>query len=106
MNNDERKAFFGGLLIGALVGAIVSGISALLMAPYSGEATRQLIRARGNALKSDTERRVMDAMRDVETSLDRANKAVSSWIEKGDQTVKTMRRPSAVAGRMVEKVLE
>jgi gas vesicle protein len=106
MNQNEKKAFFGGLLVGALVGAIVSGISALLMAPYSGEATRQLLKAKGNTLKSDTERRLLDAVRDVEVSLERASEAVTHWVDRGNKSVKTMRKPSAIAGRVVEKVLE
>jgi gas vesicle protein len=106
MDNNEKKAFFSGLLIGTLAGAIVSGISALLMAPYSGEATRHLIRARGDAIKSDAERRMTDAVRDFEVSVDRAKKAVANWIEKGNKAVQQVRKPSSIAGRMVEKVLE
>ena len=106
MDYKEKKAFLGGLLIGAVAGAIVSGISALLMAPYSGEATRQLIRAKSNTLRSDAERRVKDAMKEVEDSLVTANKAVTNWIEKGNETVQKARKPSAIAGRVVEKVLE
>ena len=106
MEYKEKKAFFGGLLIGALAGAVISGVSALLMAPYSGEATRQLVRARTNALKSDAERRVRDAMKDMEDSFASANKAVSHWIEKGNESVQRARKPSAIAGRVVEKVLE
>jgi gas vesicle protein len=106
MNQNEKKAFFGGLLVGALVGAIVSGISALLMAPYSGEATRQLLKAKGSTLKTDTERRLLDAVRDVEDSLERASEAVSHWADRGNKSIKTMRKPSAIAGRVVEKVLE
>jgi gas vesicle protein len=106
MDYKEKKAFFGGLLIGALAGAVVSGVSALLLAPYSGEATRQLIRAKSSTIKLDAEHRVKDAMKDVEDSLADANKAVANWIEKGHETIQRARKPSAIAGSVVEKVLE
>ncbi len=106
MDHVERKTFFSGLLIGALAGAIVSGISALLLAPHSGKTTRKLIRTKSEALRSDAEHRVIDAIQDVEDSLDRANEAFTNWIDKGNQAVKTLRKPSAMAGRVVEKVLE
>jgi gas vesicle protein len=106
MDYKEKKAFLSGLLIGALAGAIVSGISALLMAPYSGEATRQLIRAKSNTLRSDAEHRVKDAMKEVQDSLDKVDEAVTNWIEKGNEAAQKARKPSAIAGRVVEKVLE
>ena len=106
MEHNEKISFFSGLLIGALAGAIVSGLSAILLAPYSGKATRQLIRARGNAIKSDAEHRMTDAVKDFEGSVDRANQAVTNWIEKGNKAVQRVRKPSSIAGRMVEKVLE
>jgi len=106
MNQNEKKAFLGGLLIGAFTGAIVSGISALLMAPYSGEATRQLLRTKGNAFKADAERRVMDAVMEVEDSLGRANQVIEDWKKQSDERLKTIQKPSKMAGRVVEKVLE
>ena len=106
MDYEERKTFFSGLLIGALGGAIVSGISALLLAPHSGETTRKLIRKKSEALRSDAEDRVNHAIQDVEESLDRANEAFANWVAKGNQAVKTLRKPSAMAGRVAEKVLK
>ncbi|MEJ2551007.1 MAG: YtxH domain-containing protein [Anaerolineales bacterium] len=106
MDYEERKTFFSGLLIGTLAGAIISGVSALLLAPHSGKTTRKLIRTKGEALRSDAEHRVKDAIQDVEESLDRANEAFANWIDKGNQAVKTLRKPSAMAGRVAEKVLK
>ena len=46
-NNSEFGAFFSGFVIGGLVGAAV----ALVLAPQSGQETRQQIRDKGVELK-------------------------------------------------------
>lgn len=48
MNNTRGIDFLAGFLLGGIVGAAV----ALLMAPQSGEETRELIRERGIELKT------------------------------------------------------
>ncbi|MBX3049400.1 MAG: YtxH domain-containing protein [Anaerolineales bacterium] len=45
--NGDFGAFFSGLLMGGIIGAV----SALLMAPQSGEETRKLLRERGIELR-------------------------------------------------------
>ena len=46
-DNDDFGAFFSGLIVGGLVGAAV----ALLLAPQSGEETREIIRDRSIELR-------------------------------------------------------
>lgn len=46
-----RKIF--GFLIGILSGALVGSLIALLLAPESGEALREQIRARGNGILNE-----------------------------------------------------
>jgi gas vesicle protein len=67
-NNNEFGAFFSGFLIGGLVGAAVS----LLLAPQSGEETREIIRVRGIELRDqatqyadDTRIRAEEVARDA-----------------------------------------
>ncbi|MCW5876075.1 MAG: YtxH domain-containing protein [Anaerolineales bacterium] len=45
--NGDFASFFSGLLMGSIIGAV----SALLMAPQSGEETRKLLRERGIELR-------------------------------------------------------
>ena len=47
MNNNTGFGFIGGFLLGGVVGAAI----ALMMAPASGEETRDELRAEGLALK-------------------------------------------------------
>ena len=61
-NNNEFGAFFSGFLIGGLVGAAVS----LLLAPQSGEETREIIRDRSIELRDQAEVMAKDAMATAE----------------------------------------
>jgi gas vesicle protein len=61
-DNNEFGAFFSGFLIGGLVGAAV----ALLLAPQSGEETREIIRDRSIELRDQAEVMAKDAMTTAE----------------------------------------
>ena len=61
-DDNEYGAFFSGFLIGGLVGAAV----ALLLAPQSGEETREIIRDRSIELRDQAEVMAKDAMTTAE----------------------------------------
>ena len=61
-DNNEFGAFFSGFLIGGLVGAAV----ALLLAPQSGEETREQIRDKSIELRDQAEVMAKDAMTTAE----------------------------------------
>ena len=70
-DNDDFGAFFSGFIIGGLVGAAV----ALLLAPQSGEETRELIRDRSIELRDqatqyadDTRLRAEEIAKDAMTT--------------------------------------
>ncbi len=41
---SQRRLAVGSLLIGILIGAVAGGVTALLVAPNSGQKTRQMIK--------------------------------------------------------------
>ncbi|MGF1506804.1 MAG: YtxH domain-containing protein [Anaerolineae bacterium] len=53
-NNNQAGFFLMGAVVGGLIGA---GIS-LLTAPRSGEETREILLARGEELRADAERQI------------------------------------------------
>ncbi|MDF1498932.1 MAG: YtxH domain-containing protein [Anaerolineales bacterium] len=67
-NNGDFGAFVTGFLFGGLVGAAV----ALLMAPQSGEETRELIRVKGIELKEQVEDTAEETIGKVEKAADDA----------------------------------
>jgi gas vesicle protein len=67
-NNGDFGAFVTGFLFGGLVGAAV----ALLMAPQSGEETREIIRVKSIELKDQVEDAAEDAIEKVEKAADDA----------------------------------
>jgi gas vesicle protein len=52
---DRNGSDFGSFLSGLVLGGLIGGAVALLMAPASGEETRKLIRDRGIELRDKTE---------------------------------------------------
>jgi gas vesicle protein len=67
-NNGDTGAFMVGFVIGALVGAA----AALIMAPQSGEETRQQIRDKGVELKGQAEDELRAAIARAETAAEQA----------------------------------
>lgn len=111
-NGNEFGAFLSGLLIGGLVGAA----AALLMAPQSGEETREQIKQRGIELRDRADEEIKhfraqadQALADVRaqsaelqkkasTSLEEARTRVSGAIEEGKEAAKKIRSPKGGTG--------
>jgi len=111
-NTNETGSFFGGLLIGALIGAI----GALLLAPYSGERTRaKLINAgeealsQGETLLGETRQRaeaiVADAQRKAEKLAETARESVQAGktemnrvVEEESRALKNSHSSGSTAG--------
>lgn len=79
-DSDDFGSFFTGLIVGGLVGAAV----ALLMAPQSGEETRNVIRDRGIELKDR-------AVEYSSVARDRAMEAVEEARVRADQALEDLR---------------
>jgi gas vesicle protein len=73
MNNDRGYSFIGGFVLGGIVGAAV----ALLMAPASGQDTRDQIRSEGIALKHRGEEFGNDRMQEAQQMVKQGQKGVS-----------------------------
>jgi gas vesicle protein len=59
---------FGAFLVGFLVGAVAGGVTALLMAPQSGEETRTLIRDKSIELRDKATVTAEEAMHRAEAA--------------------------------------
>lgn len=85
--NGSGLSFVSGLIIGGLIGAIV----AIVLAPQSGEETRDLIRGKAHELKgkamdlaSDLRDRASDLADDLRSSAD-------ELARRGRETIDTVR---------------
>jgi len=91
-HDSDLGAFLAGFMIGGLIGAGV----ALLMAPQSGEETRELIRERSIELKGRAEEAADDFRSRAETAISTGRERVDDAVESAKQRVS--RRKPAVAG--------
>ena len=66
-DNNDFGAFFMGFVVGALTGAVVS----LLMAPQSGEETRQVIKEKAIELLDEKVSPVFEKLEDLKEELSR-----------------------------------
>lgn len=78
MNNNRGFEFLGGLVLGGIVGAA----TVLLMAPASGEETREQIRARSRELKNRGEALGNEAKVKVQKATKEGQKLVSGVQER------------------------
>ncbi|MBW4666708.1 MAG: YtxH domain-containing protein [Cyanomargarita calcarea GSE-NOS-MK-12-04C] len=80
MSNNRSGVFFGGLMLGATIGALTG----LLAAPRTGRETRQLLKKSANALPELAE----DLSTSVQIQADRlSTNARSNW----DETLERLR---------------
>ncbi|HZQ05497.1 MAG TPA: YtxH domain-containing protein [Anaerolineae bacterium] len=73
MYNDRGFGFIGGFVLGGIVGAAV----ALLMAPASGAATREQIRAEGIELRNRGQQFGDDSMQQAQKMVKQGQKGVA-----------------------------
>ena len=85
MNMDKGLSFVGGFLFGAIVGAAV----ALLMAPYSGEETRDHIRAESADLKRRGEEFGDDTVEHAQKLVKQGQKGVSDASTRVGDSINT-----------------
>jgi gas vesicle protein len=105
-NDSDFGAFLSGFVIGGLVGAAVS----LMMAPQSGEETREQIRTKGIELRGRAEDEIADLRVRAEQTLadvraqaddvqqktmkmvDEARSKVNDALEEGKEAAKRVRK--------------
>lgn len=97
-NSNKPIRLFSGLFIGAILGAI----TALLMAPQSGERTRRMIQRKSVELKDKTADSVDDSMERAEQALDdlryrvnrlsgKAKKEADEFVRRGEKELQKQR---------------
>ena len=69
--------------LGTLVGGIIGGVAALLMAPQSGEKTQELIREKGDSWRQDAEKRMNDGREYADEKITEVRNYVADWLSKG-----------------------
>ena len=82
-NSNETSSFFGGLLIGALLGAI----SALLLAPSSGERTRAKLMSAGEDALNQGEDLLGEAKQRAEAIVAEAQRKAEKMAEAARDSV-------------------
>jgi gas vesicle protein len=93
-HDSDLGAFLAGFLFGGLVGAGV----ALLLAPQSGEETREMIRERGIELKARAEQTAEDFRKRAEESIKEGREQINEGVETARQRI-TRRKPGAAEGQ-------
>jgi gas vesicle protein len=83
VDGKEVSSFFTGFFVGALVG----GAAALLLAPQSGEETRQQIRDKGIELKEKAETTYGEVISEIEDSTSELRSRLEGLSTKVDQLI-------------------
>ena len=91
-NSNEFGAFMSGLLIGGIAGAI----TALLLAPQSGEETRQVIIDKSLEIKDKAIETVEDARQRAEKAAEDARLAAQEYTQKAQEQAKKLQEQGRV----------
>jgi gas vesicle protein len=91
-NNNEFGAFLSGLMLGGIAGAI----TALLLAPQSGEETRKVILDKSMEIKDKALETVEDARLRAENAAEEARLAAQEYSDKLQQQAKSLQEQGRV----------
>lgn len=96
-SRSEISSFFSGFFVGALIG----GATALLLAPQSGEETREQLREKGIELREKAEATYAEVLSSVEASTEELRQRseelsakVDELIAQGKQEIAKIRKPA------------
>lgn len=78
MNRKNNKGTF---ILGALVGGIIGGVTALMIAPQSGEETQQILLGKRDEMIVEAEKRLDQGRAYTEEKVNQARNAIADWIE-------------------------
>lgn len=73
----------GRFVLGTLVGGIVGSITALLMAPRSGEKTQKLILEKGESWRQEAEKRMNDGRNYADEKMSEVRSSIAEWLSNG-----------------------
>lgn len=91
-NNNEFGAFMSGLMLGGIAGAI----TALLLAPQSGEETRKVIVDKGIEIRDRALETVEDARQRAEQAAEEARLAAQEYSQKLQDQAKHLQEQGRV----------
>ena len=91
-NSNEFGAFMSGLLLGGIAGAI----TALLLAPQSGEETRKVIIDKSLEIKDKAIETVEDARQQAEKAAADARLAAQEYTQKAQEQAKKLQEQGRV----------
>lgn len=114
MSNNRSGIFFGGMILGATIGALTG----LLVAPRTGRETRQLLKKSADALPDlaedlstsvqiQADRLSTNALRNWDETLERLREAIAAGIDASQRESKVLKRQTSgdvqsVASRKME----
>ncbi|MEH2194315.1 MAG: YtxH domain-containing protein [Nostoc sp.] len=102
MSNKRSGAFFGGLMLGATIGALTG----LLVAPRTGRETRKILKKSANAIPElaedlstsvqiQADRLSASALRNWDETLDRLREAIAAGVDATQKESQILKRQTS-----------
>ncbi|MDZ7962175.1 MAG: YtxH domain-containing protein [Aulosira sp. DedQUE10] len=109
MSNNRSGVFFGGLMLGATIGALTG----LLVAPRTGRETRKLLKKSADALPElaedlstsvqiQADRLSANALRNWDETLDRLREAIAAGVDASLRESQVLKRQNVVETRRAD----
>ncbi|HYX14495.1 MAG TPA: YtxH domain-containing protein [Nostoc sp.] len=103
MSNNRSGVFFGGLMLGATIGALTG----LLVAPRTGRETRKILKKSANAIPDlaedlstsvqiQADRLSGSALRNWDETLDRLREAIAAGVDASQRESQVLKRQTSV----------
>jgi gas vesicle protein len=103
MSNNRSGVFFGGLMLGATIGALTG----LLVAPRTGRETRKILKKSANAIPDlaedlstsvqiQADRLSANALRNWDETLDRLREAIAAGVDASQRESQVLKRQTSV----------
>ncbi|MEH2260087.1 YtxH domain-containing protein [Nostoc sp.] len=103
MSNNRSGVFFGGLILGATIGALTG----LLVAPRTGRETRKILKKSANAIPElaedlsmsvqiQADRLSASALRNWDDTLDRLREAIAAGVDASQRESQVLKRQTSV----------
>ena len=104
MTNTKQT---GKFMLGTLIGGMIGGITALLLAPRPGEETQQMIIEKREDLRQEAEKRIDEGRMYTKDKIDETRNTVSEWLSSGrellDQASSEIKVESSKKSNSAEK---
>jgi gas vesicle protein len=102
MSNNRSGVFFGGLMLGATIGALTG----LLVAPRTGHETRKILKKSANAIPElaedlstsvqiQADRLSANALRNWDETLDRLREAIAAGVDATQKESQILKRQTS-----------